>query len=235
MVTDMEKRAQKIASFRVMEEMELDLELVRKEHGSRKEVEKFARDRYHRAYGAAINTFARELLVLRSKEQGVLGCVGINTGDSGRLYLEQYLEGPLEEEIGRVVGKKIDRSKVAEIGTLATGAKGLSRLTMISLTGVIMSRGIEYIAFTGIKSVRNTLEMLGMPLESLAKASPEKLEGDAAEWGSYYSAAPEVVFLDVKKGYEMIERLDKVDSMPAALTMMMKALIDRSYDVDMGA
>jgi len=231
----MEKRAKKIASFRVMDNLELDLELVKKEHGSRREVEKFARDRYRRAYGAEINTFARELLVLRSKEQGVLGCVGLNTGDSGKLYLEQYLNGSLEEEIGKVVGKKVDRSKVAEIGTLATGAKGLSRLTMISLTGVIMSRGIEYVAFTGIKSVRNTLEMLGMPLESLAKAAPEKLKGDAGEWGSYYSAAPEVVFLDVKKGYEMVQKLGKVDTMPAALTMMMKALIDRSYEVDVAA
>ncbi|MDT8317064.1 MAG: thermostable hemolysin [bacterium] len=232
----MEKRADKIASFRMMADHKIDLELVTKEHSSRGEVEEFARDRYRRAYGAEMKTFARELLVLRSGTQGLLACVGLNTGDSGKLYLEQYLDAPLEEKIGSIVGKKIDRSKVAEIGTLATGARGLSRLTMISLTGVIISRGIDYIAFTGIKSVRNTLEQLGMPLESLATAAPEKLQGGADEWGSYYSAAPEVVFLDVKKGYKMVERLGReMNNMPAALGEMMKGLINRSYELEMAA
>lgn len=229
----MKTRSKKIASFRMMAGEELDLELVNKEHEARGEVEAFARRCYRRAYGSDINTFARELIVLKSADRRILSCVGVNPAGSGSFFLEQYLDSPIEQEISRIVGRPVDRSRVAEIGTLATGERGLCRLTMIGLAGMLKSRGIRYIAFTGTKGVRNTLESLGIPLHYLGRATPERLKGDAGEWGDYYSAEPEVVFLDVNIGCRRIERAAReINRIPVALALLMKAVLAKGVSLE---
>lgn len=161
--------------------------------------------------------------MFNSGKAGILSCVGINMPGKESFFIEQYLDKPLENLMSETVGSKICRADVAEIETLATGDKGLSRLTMIGLTGIIKSRGVRYIAFSGNKTVRNILESIGIPLHFLAKASPEKLEGGVEEWGSYYESEPEVVFLDNDIACRQLERVAReMNQLPTA--MMIKIL-----------
>lgn len=208
---------------------EVDLELVDRRHPSRAEAEDFAKKCYRLAYGAEIKTFASELIVLRSGDSGVMSCVGINMPGKENFFIGQYLDAPLEESISKVLGKDIDISDVAEIGTLATGTKGLCRLTMIGLAGFLKSRGIKYIAFSGNKSVRNTLEGVGIPLHFIAEALPERLEGGAGEWGSYYESEPEVVFLDINIACIQLEKSAReLNNLPENVAAMMIKILEKS-------
>lgn len=202
----MKKTSRKIAKIRLMASREFDLEVVNKYDVAREEVEGFAKKCYRESYGAEIKTFCRELLVLRASSGELVSCVGINMAGEGELFLEQYLHTPVEQQLAAKLKRPVDRTKIAEIGTLATGHKGLCRLTMVGLAGLLKSRGIEHVTLTGIQSVRNALAHLGIPLHFLSTATADKLKEDASQWGSYYEAAPEVVFIDVTIGCRQIGR-----------------------------
>ena len=230
----METKTRKIAKIRLMANREYELEVVGRTDDARGEVEAFARASYRKVYGAELNAFCTELLVLRDSSGNIASCVGINMGSAGRLFLEQYLDGSVEQEISSRLKKPVDRSKIAEVGTLATGHKGLCRLTIIGLAGLLKSRGIEHVVITGVKSVRNALGHLGVPVYHLAYATADRLEGDAGQWGSYYDASPEVVFMDMNLVCKGIGRAicQLNNEMTGALAMTMKGVLTRGIALE---
>ncbi len=185
---------------------DLDLVLVDKAHGLRRDVEEFACRVYRRAYGADLKTFSNELLTIVSVTKGIISCVGINTPESGELFLEQYLDSPAEEEISRMTGMPVDRKDVVEIGTLAVRSRGLCRLAMSALTGLLLGRKKRFFAFTAVRTLRNTLERLEVPFTRIVEADPGRV-ANSAEWGSYYEASPEVIFVDVEECMWQVEKV----------------------------
>lgn len=224
----------KIARIRLMASREFDLELVNEKDSAREEAEAFAKKCYRDSYGAEIKTFCHELLVLRASSGEIVSCVGINMAGESDLFLEQYLDTPVEQQIAAKLKRPVDRSKIAEIGTLATGHNGLCRLTMVGLAGLLKSRGIEHVAFTGIKSVRNALEHLGIPLHFLTTAKADRLKGGVGEWGSYYDAAPEVVFSCVAVGCRQIGRAicQLNNELTGATAKLMKGILTRGISLE---
>lgn len=183
------------------------LKLHDRESAGRGRVEDFARKIYYMQYGAHLSTYSSELLALNASEKDVLSCVGINGADKGELFLEQYLDEPVERAISCLLGHSVQRDQVAEVGTLSVVSSGLCRLMMSSLAGFLTGRGKRYIVFTAVKTLRNTFRRLDIPYSCVAEADPKKLKGDSSEWGRYYEASPEVIAIDLELCWASINKV----------------------------
>lgn len=160
----------------------------------RTELEQFIRLVFHRAYGARIRHFMPQLMSLRDADGRLLAVCGLRNADREPLFLETYLEAPVEQVIAARTGDAVGRGDVVEVGNLAVAAPGIAPHLLASVSRYLHGTGTQWAVFTAIPLLRNSLARLNMPLEVLADATLQHI--DAAErpaWGSYYARNPQVL------------------------------------------
>jgi len=159
----------------------------------RQQVEGYIARRYLGAFGAQVDSFMPWLLTLECLDT-LTGVAGMQVADANPLFLEQYLEEPVEQLMSRVLDNQITRSSVVEIGNLVAAKRGASHLLFLLFTSVLHAAGYEHIVFTATRALRNNLEKVGFTLVELQKVDVSKLDpGTIAQWGNYYRTEPVVV------------------------------------------
>lgn len=142
--------------------------------------------RYREAFGATVRPgFANWLQVTDG------AALGYRRANSGSLFLEGYLDQPVEAAVGEVLGRAIDRSAIVEIGNFAA----TNALAMIELWGSAandLGAASEIAVATLTAPLRRMFERIGLPITAICPARPERLSGDLAEWGGYYELDPVV-------------------------------------------
>lgn len=158
----------------------------------RGEFEAFVQAAFHRRHGAVVASFMPTLLGLRDGA-GRVTCVTGYRGASGRsLYLEHYLDRPVEEELSARIGRRVERSAIVEVGNLA-GSSCRSAIRMVTLLPRhLLGLGHEWIVFTATSAVYGILQSVGAPLTELAVADAARVAGTADDWGAYYQQDPRV-------------------------------------------
>jgi hypothetical protein len=155
----------------------------------RDRLEQFISARFSRVHGAEIEQFMPNLLGLEDDQGVPRGALGYRGAAVEPLYLERYLDCPIEEAIGRGVL----RQQVVEVGNLAgTGCRATLYLAR-RLPRLLLDRGFEWITFTATRQVRDMLQQFGAPLLDLGAADPKRLGQDSQQWGSYYRNEPRVM------------------------------------------
>lgn len=162
-------------------------------------LEAFVAQRFAEVHGARISSFLPHLLAMRDR-QGALRCaLGYRSAAAEPLYLEQYLDLPVEQAIAAALARRgdaavaVDRSAVVEVGNLA-GRGCRAALHMVArLPRYLMSQGYRWVTFTATDRVRRVLASFDAPLLDLGPARPDRLRDAAADWGSYYRCAPRVM------------------------------------------
>jgi len=158
----------------------------------RESVEHFVAERFQKDYGAQIHEFLPLLLSMRCMN-GFSGVIGMRRAASVPLFLEQYLNKPVETAIKESTGEEISRQDIVEIGNLVASRKGPSQFVFLIFTSVLYQAGYKWISFTATQTLANNLNKLGFPMVKLADASSDSLSSDEAdEWGSYYDTSPQV-------------------------------------------
>lgn len=183
---------------------ELDLKVLPINHLERPAAEQFIRAVFGRAYGANVTHFLPQIMALRSEESGLLAALGLRFAQTNTLFLEQYLEVPVEQAIAAAAHTAVARSTVTELGNLASFQRGGLRCLIIGLTAYLKGAGVKWAAFTAVPAVLNAFVRMGIPLHELGPADPSRLVGGAAEWGSYYEQKPRVVAGNVEAAYEYL-------------------------------
>jgi hypothetical protein len=61
--------------------------------------------------------------------------------------------------------------------------------------------------FTATASLLNSFGRLRLQPSALAPADPSRLPDAGQQWGSYYDTQPQVMFGDIRYGYEKLARL----------------------------
>lgn len=162
--------------------------------------EALVRDCFLKTYGARVSYFLPSLLTLFPPARGPEAVLGYRPAAGAALFLESYLDRPIEQAIIRAAGAAVARPQVTEVGNLAVTFPGGARCLAVALAAFLAAQGTEWVAFTAGLALRNTFVRLGITLRPLAVARPECLPGGGEEWGRYYDDVPWVVAACVPQG-----------------------------------
>lgn len=168
--------------------------LVDQVSAERGAVEAYISAKFNQAYGASLSHYLPLLVTLRCAENlsGVAG-VGL-AGQQPALFLEQYLDVPVELELERVTGTRVARNSIAEVGNLVATTRGASRIVFIVLASLLARAGLDWMVFTATAPLQASLRKLGFTLLPIQAANPDRLPlAGGREWGTYYQYGPQVV------------------------------------------
>ena len=158
----------------------------------RAEAEAFIANVFQRYYAAEVGSFAPNLMLLE-QGQRITAVAGWRCAGTERLFLENYLDVPIEVAVSRLAGKPIDRRQIVEVGNLAADRRGGSIDVIMTLATHLDQLGFEWVTFTATDQLIGIFTRLGLPPLALAPADPTRLGNDARRWGSYYATNPVVV------------------------------------------
>lgn len=160
----------------------------------REELETFIRDVFFRAHQAHITHFMPRLMSLRDNQGRLLAVCGLRHASESPLFLETYLDKPIEKVLSQRVGTEISRADILEVGNLAVAEPANARSLLASVSVYLHGTSTQWAVFTGIPSLKNSLIKLNMSLEVLGKAELQALpEHEWADWGNYYDENPQVM------------------------------------------
>lgn len=181
----------------------IEIDLCGQQEPLRRETEVFIKQVFRKAYGARIDHFLPYLLSMR-QNGGLLAALGICPAREGELFLETYLDMPIENRLAEHFKRPIDRNSIVEVGNLASAHGGGARFLFTALSAYLSGAGYQWAVFTATPQVRNSFAKLGVELIPLAHADKQRLGKQQERWGSYYDQQPVVVVGDVAKGAKKI-------------------------------
>jgi hypothetical protein len=177
---------------------------------SRQQAERFVWEAFDLAYGADIGHFMPQLMGLRNDAGDLLAVLGLRNPDDSPMFLEHYLDRPVEQLLATAAGRPVDRQKLVEVGNFAVGAAGGGRWLITALTAYLHSAGTTWAVFTCGPELRNAFRRLRIPLLDLAAADPMALDEDERKrWGSYYDQQPRVMAASVAESHAVLAELFK--------------------------
>ncbi|HET9405174.1 MAG TPA: thermostable hemolysin, partial [Burkholderiales bacterium] len=170
----------------------------------RPQVESFIRRGFERAYGARLTRLMPTLMALRCGAETAAAC-GLRPAAAEQLFLEAYLDRPVETALSRAAGMQLDRADIVEVGNLVIARAGCARRLIFHLTTHLHAAGPAWVVFTAVPALRNSFRRLGIPLVTLGAADGNRLPAAArAEWGSYYEQAPIVTAVSVTAAFHAV-------------------------------
>lgn len=165
----------------------------------------FIDDRFGRAYGARnCSAFGAYLTV--EEQETARAALGYRRASAETLFVEQYLAGPVERAVSAALGRTIERDTIVEIGNLAAD-NAWSMLALWGQAANDLGGSSEIAVATLTAPLRRMFARIGIPLHTLAEATPLCLGGTAADWGSYYLSDPWVCAGWIAEGQRAIAGL----------------------------
>lgn len=160
-------------------------------------VENFIRHAFERAYRARISGLLPTLMALERDGELAAAC-GIKRAGFERLFLEVYLDLPVERILAEKSGAGVRRHAIVEVGNLAVARAGYARQLIINLTRHLASEKAEWAVFSAVPQLRNCFRRLDVPLVPLALADRNRLlPAEREAWGTYYDGTPQVTAVKV--------------------------------------
>jgi hypothetical protein len=160
-------------------------------HPLRSELEDYIARRYARRHHAAIEHYLPHLLALKNGQR-TYAALGLSSAHNQALFLEAYLDKPIEQVISQQFCTPVDRKRVVEIGNLAASQRAASTLLFTLLSALLDQAGYRWIVFTATPCVQALVASMGFSLQCIGEARAERIDaGD--NWGSYYETRPQVM------------------------------------------
>lgn len=164
------------------------------DHPCRGEVEQFIRTRFALQHGARIEHFLPLLLGLRNRRRRLHAALGLRGASSGLLFLESYLDAPVEQLLSGHATDRVQRTQIVEIGNLASSGRGSTRLLIPLLARYLLGNGYDWMVCTIPPLLNNAFARLGLSLVDLGRADVRRLpQSEQRRWGSYYAQHPHVM------------------------------------------
>ena len=161
---------------------------------ARAEVEGFIRAVFKRAHSAEITHFMPQLVALRDQNGVLMAAFGWKKASDGTLFLEQYLDEPIESLISKTLNKNISREQITKIGNLAVANPRNAGILIAHVIQHSLDMGIEWCVATAHHSLQNGLIKAGRDVYPLFNADKARLsQEEQTKWGTYYKHMPQVV------------------------------------------
>jgi hypothetical protein len=164
------------------------------EHGSslRSSLEARVRSGFGHHFNACIEGFMPELAVYEHST-GASGVIGIRSAADESLFLENYLDHPVETVVHLVSGEVVDRGSVVEVGQFVVDERDIVADFFRDLVPFLVSQGFDWVCFTGTNRIRALLGRIGFAGFPVTRAAQERLVESRDHWGSYYEQEPVVI------------------------------------------
>jgi hypothetical protein len=155
-------------------------------------VEAFLAAAYGRAFDSVLRRHYPTLLSLEDPCGRIAAAVGVRLAREEPLFLERYLDVPVEVAASAALGARVGREQVAEIGNLASTGPTASVRLFVAVAEHLVDRGCLFAAATATRQLRRKFTRMGFATTALTQAEPSRLGPDVADWGGYYARDPEV-------------------------------------------
>ncbi|HRP35023.1 MAG TPA: thermostable hemolysin [Gammaproteobacteria bacterium] len=147
---------------------------------------------FRRRHGAVLQHFAPNLVLLERSGR-IAAAAGWRSAADEALFLECYLDEPVEAAVGRVAGHAVSRARIVEVGHLASDTPGGTVAVILALADRLDRLGFEWVVFTATDELIAIFRRLGLPPLAIAAADQRRLGEQADRWGRYYDSRPVVV------------------------------------------
>jgi hypothetical protein len=159
----------------------------------RQELERFVGDVFAARHGARVCSFMPTLLGMRNETGNLCGVAGFRCAARQPLFLEHYLDDPIERAIEAAARRPVSRAQIVEVGNLAAVTCRSAMRLVLELPRMLLGQGQQWMVFTATDSLRQLLARYHAPLFDLGAASAERVRHMADEWGRYYETHPRVM------------------------------------------
>jgi hypothetical protein len=130
--------------------------------------------------------------------------VGYRRASTEPLFLERYLDAPVEQVLSAALHRPVARDAVVEIGNLAADdATALVELWARAAND--LGTDCEIAVATLTAPLRAMFARLGLQLVELAPARIERV-ADPKAWGRYYASDPRVCAGSIAEGQQALAR-----------------------------
>jgi hypothetical protein len=180
----------------------------------RERVERYIEATYAEAFNSRLRAHYPTLMSVQDAQGEIHAAVGFRLAAGASLFLERYLDDPIEAALSRAVGAAIPRGGVAEIGGLASQSAGASLFLFMALARYLDQQGCDYAVATATRQLRRTFARVGFSTHRLTAADPARLGPDAKDWGGYYERDPEVLAGAIAPALEPLTQLLLVEPPP---------------------
>jgi hypothetical protein len=153
----------------------------------RERVETYIETTYAEAFSSRIRAHYPTLMSVQDARGEIHAAVGFRLASDGPLFLERYLDEPIEAVLAAA------RAGVAEIGNLASASAGASLFLFMALARHLHQLGCDHAVATATRQLRRSFGRVGFPTRTLTTADPTRLGAEAKDWGGYYERDPEVL------------------------------------------
>lgn len=160
----------------------------------RAEVERFISDIFREAYGAEIKRFKPCLMSLRDQDNKLVAACGFRSAALEPLFLETYLDQPIETILSEHVGFPVRRDDIVGVGNFSVAEPGMARYLITAINDHLHDTHNQWAVFTAVPVLRNAFIKMNLDPVILGDADKSRLPAeDQAEWGSYYEQKPQVM------------------------------------------
>ncbi len=183
-------------------------------------LESYIGQQFHRAYGATVSEFMPALSSMQCRGR-ISAVAGVRSARDHRLFVERYLDEPVEVMLSRLARSRIHRPNIVEIGNLSATHRGATLLFFIIQIAMLHEAGFEWGVFTATDQVEKIIGKLNFNTLDLGPADPARLGPCATGWGTYYDTRPTVLAVDIAATMNSLRQ----SPLPAAVMMMFKSTI----------
>ncbi|MYM64914.1 thermostable hemolysin [Pseudomaricurvus sp. HS19] len=169
----------------------------------RQQCEHYITSQYSTVYGARLKAFLPQLLSM-SRDGELQACVGLRAGAETPLFLEHYLDMPVEQAIAAVCRRPVNRHSIVEIGNLVSTQGGGSLLLFLLMAESLEKAGFQWLVFTATPQVEKLVKRLGVEPCFIASADGERLGAQLQDWGSYYRSRPNVMAVNITSALQAV-------------------------------
>ena len=163
------------------------------EHPRRTELERYVQQAFALKHAAQVRSFMPTLLALQGLGGRVCGVTGYREAAVEDLFLERYLDQPVQDAIAAASGAFVNRTQIVEVGNLASLSCRAAVHLVALLPQHLLQQSQRWVVFTATQGVRHILQRFRAPLYELAPARAECVSGLGDDWGSYYRTDPRVM------------------------------------------
>lgn len=184
-------------------------EVLYRDHPDYGTASEFVHENFRRIYGADVHSFMPNFIRVKDRHGATKAVLGYRDAVTEPLYLEKYMDEPIEVVISRYMAMPVQRSEIVEVGNLAEANPGDARMAIIGATSFFHAAGFRWVVFTGVTRLRNAFSRLGLSPKQLLEADPRRLPADEVEqWGSYYDKGdPVICFGAIEGGHDNLQEL----------------------------